>query len=579
MNIFNLIRSKLIVELQNLYPHLKLQNLENVTVELPKEHSHGDLATNAAMVLSKELATTPRDLAEKILSKISNYEEIESCSIAGPGFINIILDKKIWSRLLSEILSLGNDFGRNNIGKNHKINIEFVSVNPTGPMHVGHARGAVFGDVLAEVLKYSGYDVIKEYYVNDAGAQIDVLAKSAYIRYLEASGQKITDIPSGLYPGDYLVPVGKYLYSEFKDKLKALEENSRIAIIKPIVVEAMLTLIKNDLSLIGVSHDIFFSEKSLHDKGAIEKAVKVLQNADLIYRGKLDPPKGKIPEDWEDREQLLFKSTKFSDDVDRPLQKSNGEWTYFAADLAYAEDKIERGFNNITMILGADHGGYVKRIKASISALSDNKVNCNIQIMQLVNYYKNGLPFKMSKRSGNFITLEDVVEAVGKDVIRFIMLTRKNDIVMDFDLEKVTEQSKDNPVFYVQYAHARSKSILTNSKEVFPDILDIIKENKYNLSLLDTNEDIKVIKTLGLWPRIVEQATIHQEPHRIAYYLNDLASVFHSYWSMGRENKNLRFIIPENKNLSVARVCMVIALTNVIANGLNIFNIAPIDEM
>jgi arginyl-tRNA synthetase len=341
----------------------------------------------------------------------------------------------------------------------------------------------------------------------------------------------------------------------------------------------MLTIIKHDLSLIGVSHDIFFSEKSLHDKGAIEKAVKILENADLIYRGKLDPPKGKIPEDWEDREQLLFKSTKFSDDMDRPLQKSNGEWTYFAADLAYAQDKIDRGFSNITMVLGADHGGYVKRIKASISALSDNKVNCNIQISQLVNYYKNGLPFKMSKRSGNFITLQDVVDAVGKDVIRFIMLTRKNDIVMDFDLEKVTEQSKDNPVFYVQYAHARIKSILANSQEMFPDSLSIINEKNYDLSLLSTDEDISLIKTLGSWPRIVEQASIHQEPHRIAYYLNDLAALFHSFWSMGRENKNLRFLIPENKNLSIARVSMVIATANVIANGLNIFNIAPIDEM
>lgn len=581
MNIFNLLRDKIITDIEKFAKsnNKSVTNINLITLENPKDRKNGDLSTNAAMVLSKDFSLAPNLIAVDLIKIFEKYDEIDSCQIAGPGFINFKLHNNIWFDILSSVLSNPEDFGKNNLGIGQKTNVEFVSVNPTGPMHVGHARGAVFGDVLSRLMSYSNYEVTKEYYVNDAGGQIDVLAKSAYLRYLEVSGEKITEIPSGLYPGDYLIPAGQYLYEKFKDSLKTNDEKDRTLIIKPIVVEKMMELIKKDLDLLDVHHDVFFSEKTLHDNKSIEKTVDILQKKNLVYKGKLEKPKGMVPEDWEDREQLLFKSTEYGDDIDRPLQKSNGEWTYFAADIAYMQNKIDRGFSKIIMILGADHAGYVKRIKASISALSDNKVASDIRTVKLVNYLKNGEPFKMSKRAGTFVGVDDVVEAVGKDVTRFIMLTRQNEANLEFDLEKVTQQSKDNPVFYVQYAHARTHSIMENAKEIYPDILKTIKDKKYNLTLLTSEEDLDLIKNIALWPRIVEQATIHGEPHRIAFYLYELASNFHSFWAMGRENKNLKFIIPENKDLTLARLALTNSVSTVIKHGLSIFNVKPLDRM
>ena len=576
MNIFSIIKNKIETSLIGL-SKLDLGAI-NFTVEPPKDAKNGDLSTNVAMVYAKYFNLKPTILAEELSKSISQYEEVKSCIVASPGFINIILKEEVCFRILANILEQKDRFGLIDIGKKQKINIEFVSVNPTGPMHVGHARGAVFGDVLARLMSLTGYDVLKEYYINDAGNQIDILANSAYIRYLEASGEKVVEIPSGFYPGEYLIPVGEDLLQKFANRLKDLPAQERLELIKPIVIGAMMELIKEDLKMLGVSHDLFFSENSLHKNDEITTAIEILRKKNLIYHGHIDPPKGNLPDDWEDREQLLFKSTLYEDDMDRPLQKSDGTWTYFAADVAYAFNKLNRGFENITMILGADHAGYIKRTKAAIRALSDNKISSNIHIMQLVNYCKDGQPFKMSKRAGQYTSAKEVVEAVGRDVVRYIMLTRKNDMIIDFDLAKVTEQSKDTPIFYVQYANARCSSVLKNGLEIFSDIQELLQKKNYDLELLDTDIELSIIKLLSAWPRCLLQAATHQEPHRIAIYLYELASSFHSYWSIGRENKELRFILSHNKNKTVARIALTQAIS-VVSSGLKVFNIVPIDEM
>jgi arginyl-tRNA synthetase len=582
MNIFNIIHQNIIDVIKALQTASQLPdslNLSNITVEPPKEGSkHGDIATNAAMVLAKPTGKTPQVLAELIAVELRKVDIIKQVEIAGPGFINIILDQKIWYSVIVSAINAGLGYGNSNIGKGAKVNLEYVSANPTGPMHIGHARGAVFGDALALLLIKAGFSVTKEFYINDAGGQIDTLAKSAYLRYLESLGEQIS-IEDGLYPGDYLLAVGDSLKTQYGEKLKHMTSEEAIKEIKPFAVDEMMALIKADLLELGIKHDIFFSEKTLHDNKKIEEVVAILEDKGLVYRGILEAPKGKKPEDWEEREQLLFKTTAFGDDIDRPLQKSNGDWTYFAAELAYIKNKLERGFDNLVMVLGADHGGYVKRTKAAVKALSDNPVGIEIKLCQLVQFMQHGEPMKMSKRAGTYITVRDVNDAVGKDIIRFMMLTRKNDMPMEFDIEKVMEQSKDNPVFYVQYAHARSKSILRNAANSIPDIHTKIANLKdIRLELLKDGEELALIKMLANWPRIVELAAVHYEPHRIAFYLYDLASAFHSLWNAGRENKDLRFIT-EIEDLSLARITLIRAVVTVIASGLFVLGVEPVEEM
>jgi arginyl-tRNA synthetase len=548
-------------------------NQKQLSVELAKNPEHGDLATNIAMLLAKKLGKSPIEVADVIKIELEKLDYIRKVVVAAPGFINITLDINIWYGILHDIIESGVEFGNNNLGKGEAINIEFVSTNPTGPMHIGHCRGGIYGDSLARLMDKCGYKVTKEFYINDAGAQIDILAKSAYLRYLEACGENIGDIPEGLYPGDYLVPVGQALFKKYGLGLKDM------SIVKDYTVQAMVDLIKSDLESLGVVYDVFFSEKTLHEQNKIPETVKLLEEKDLVYQGVLAPPKGNAPEGWEPREQLLFRTTNFGDDVDRPLQKSNGDWTYFASDIAYMQSKIERGFNKITVILGVDHSGYKKRMQAIVQGLVEDKVDFDVKCYQLVNFLKEGKPYKMSKRKGTFLTVSDVLEEVNKDLVRFVMLTRRNDQVLDFDFEKVKEQSKDNPVFYVQYANARVNSILKNANEQNPNYIKRIQDKSYDLKLLDNAEDIKLIKLMASWPRVVELSCIHQEPHRIAFYLIELASEFHSLWSKGNEDASLRFILNNDFEKTLARLVLAKAVSTVISSGLMIFNVVPIEKM
>lgn len=555
-------------------------SFDAVTAEPPRDASHGDIATNAAMVIAKNAGKMPRELAEMIAGKLEGVEEVESVEVAGPGFINMKLHKDVWQKAVLDVLEEGRGYGNSDLGKGQKVNVEYVSANPTGPMHIGHARGAVYGDALAMLLLKSGFDVTKEYYINDAGNQTNVLGRSAYLRYREALGEDIGEIPEGLYPGEYLKVVGEALAQEYKDSLLHKDEVDWLPLVRKSAIENMMALIKNDLLGLGIEHDVFSSEKELQDKGKIEEALKVLGDKGLLYEGILEPPKGKTPEDWEPREQTLFKATDFGDDVDRPLKKSDGSYTYFAADVAYHLDKYRRGFNRMVLILGADHGGYVKRLKAAVKAISGGEAEVDCKISQLVNFLEDGKPLKMSKRAGTFTTVRDVIDAVGKDIIRFIMLTRKNDAVLDFDLQAVQEQSKDNPVFYVQYAHARAKSVLRNAAEEAPEAVRMAKEaDAQLLSLLDSEEELALIKVMASWPRVVEAASVANEPHRIAFYLHDLAAGFHALWNKGKDDAVLRFIIKENTRLTAARLAMLQAMTTVISSALFIFSIEPIDEM
>lgn len=549
--------------------------LGNVTAEAPRDASHGDIATNAAMVLVKQARMKPRDIAEMIAEKLKAIESVEEVEIAGPGFINIRLSAVFIQNQVGEILEHGIDYGRSDYGGNEKVNVEYVSVNPTGPLHVGHCRGAVFGDALATLLDHVGFDVTREYYINDAGGQIDVLARSTYIRYLEALGETIDEIPEGLYPGEYLIPVGVALADKFGDQWKGKPESEWLYPVRSFATDAMMDLIREDLNTLGIQHDVFFSELTLHENGGIQKGLEQLEEKGLIYTGVLEPPKGKLPDDWEERPQTLFKSTEFGDDVDRALKKSDGAWTYFAADVAYHSDKVDRGFNTLIDVWGADHGGYVKRVQSVVKALSDDRAALDVRLCQMVKLLRDGEPIKMSKRSGNFITLRDVVEEVGKDVVRFIMLTRKNDASLDFDFARVTEQSKDNPVFYVQYGNARVCSVLRKANEAFPDI-DI---SKADLSLLKDESELQLIKAMTNWPRIVESAALAREPHRISYYLYDLASEFHALWNKGNDRVDLRFIIDDNKEITLSRLAMITAFSKIIAAGLNILGVEPLNEM
>ncbi len=554
-------------------------DLKNIAVEPPRDASHGDIATNAALVLSKQAKKKPRDVAELLAPALEENSDVDSVEIAGPGFINLRLSNSFWQSQVEAILSAGKAFGNSDMGGGEPVNVEFVSANPTGPMHVGHVRGAVFGDALSNLLQKAGFEVTKEYYINDAGSQIDVLARSAYLRYCEAHGRDIGQIPEGLYPGDYLVPVGEKLKEKYGDAWLDAEEDVWLETIRTEATEAMMDMIREDLKSLGVEQEVFFSEKELHASGRIDEAVADLRARGHIYEGVLEPPKGQKPEGWEPRKQTLFRATDFGDDVDRPLQKSNGDYTYFGADIAYHFDKYQRGFKSMIDVLGADHGGYVKRMQSAVKGLAEDG-ELDVKLCQLVRLYRDGEPVKMSKRSGNFVTLREVVEEVGRDVTRFIMLTRKNDAPLDFDFAKVLDQSKDNPVFYVQYAHARICSVIGKAVAAFDglDTSDSSLENA-DFSLISHPSEIGMIKQCAAWPRLVESAAEAHEPHRIAFFLYELASEFHTFWNKGNDDPSLRFIIDGNEQLTKARVALIRSVALVIASGLEVLGVTPLEEM
>ncbi|NSM57034.1 arginine--tRNA ligase [Wolbachia endosymbiont of Atemnus politus] len=565
MNIFKRISSLILSKLNELERRGIINTrAANFIVEPSSDRTHGDIYTNVAMVLAKHEKKNPVEIAGMLAKEFELFDEIKKVEVAGPGFINMHLKIEIWHEVLRQINELKTEFGTLNIGNNQAVNVEFVSANPTGPLHIGHARGAVFGDVLANLLKKVGYKVTKEYYINDAGAQIDTLIRSVYLRYREALGEEIS-IEKGLYPGEYLKPIGEGLAKKYGKDLLEKQDNQAI---REYTLNYILELIREDMNLLGVSHDVFTSEYEL--RGKIEESIKILSDKGLVYEGYLEKPKGKESENWTPRKEMLFRSTKFGDDVDRALKKEDGSWTYFASDITYHFDKISRGFDNMIVELGSDHGGYVKRLKAVVSALSDDQAKIEVKLHNIVNFFENGKPVKMSKRSGNFLTARDVVEEVGRDITRFIMLTRKNDMVLDFDFAKVKEQSKDNPIFYVQYAHARAHSLMRNAPKELPTA---------DSSLLKTDGELFLIKTLAKWPDVVGIAARLYEPHRITFYLLEVAEAFHGLWGYGKSDLNMRFILEDNPGLTAARMFLVQALVHVIASGLSICNIEPLEEM
>ena len=557
-------------------------SIEGITLEPPKDPSHGDLATNAAMVLAKAAGQPPRVLAERLAPLIAVDTHIDKVEIAGPGFINLTLSFAFWPSVLRMVLEQGASYGRSAIGKGEAVNVEYVSTNPTGPIHVGHCRGAVFGDALANLLDFTGFAVTREYYVNDAGAQVDALARSVFLRYREALGETIGEIPEGLYPGDYLKPVGEKLASQHGNELLAMREEEWLPIVRAAALQAMLAMIEEDLAQLGIRHDVFFSERSLSEgpRDEVAETIADLKAKDLIYKGRLPPPKGKADEDWEDREQLLFRSTAFGDDIDRPLVKSDGSYAYFAGDIAYHRDKFRRGFKSMIDVLGADHSGHVKRMKAAVAALTDGEAELDIKICQLVRLFRAGEPVKMSKRAGTFVTLREVVDEVGAGPVRFMMLYRKNDAPLDFDFAKVTEQSRDNPVFYVQYAHARASSVLRNVREAF---LDLDPEEGSlavsDLGRLTDEAEVALIRRIAQFPRLVETAATAHEPHRIGFYLYDLAGDFHGLWNRGKDLPQLRFIYESDRELTRARVALVAATKRVLASGLGILGVHAMHEL
>ncbi|MBW7055482.1 arginine--tRNA ligase [Paracoccus bogoriensis] len=579
MNLFNDIRAIVIEALNAMAEAGELPqglDLSNVAVEPPRDPAHGDMATNAAMVLARSAAMKPRDIADRLAARLTD-PRISAAEVAGPGFLNLRLAPVVWHDVVRAALRQGVDFGRSDMGAGLRVNVEFVSANPTGPMHVGHVRGAVFGDALARLLAFSGHDVTREYYINDGGAQVDVLARSAYERYREAHGLE-PEIREGLYPGDYLIPVGEALKEKYGDSLLDRPEEEWLAEIRDFATECMMAMIREDLALLGVQMDVYSSEKALYGTGRIEAAIKQLESQGLIYRGVLEPPKGKLPEDWEAREQLLFRSTAHGDDVDRPIQKSDGSWTYFAPDIAYHWDKIDRGFDQLIDVFGADHGGYVKRMNAAVKALSNGRVPLDIKLVQLVKLFKNGEPFKMSKRAGTFVTLRDVVEEAGPDVTRFIMLTRKNDAALDFDFAKVLEQSKDNPVWYVQYANARINSVLRRAREAGIDVDDSTLAAA-DLTTLAHPAELALAARLAEWPRLVEHAARAHEPHRVAFFLYEIASDLHSLWNRGNDEPALRFVQEGDAATTQGKIALVRAVGVVISSGLGILGVTPMDEM
>ena len=549
-------------------------DISRVTAEPPRDASHGDVTTNAAMVVAKAAGMAPKVLAEVLCKRLEKQPDVLSAEVAGPGFINLRLKETFWPKILDAVLELGDNYGRSELGKGIKTNVEYVSANPTGPLHVGHCRGAVFGDALAALLKVTGYDVSTEYYINDAGAQVDTVARSAFLRYQEVLGTDIGEIPAGLYPGEYLIPVGQALAAEHGKTLLAMTEDQWLPIARNKAIAMMMDLIRGDLASLKIHQDIFFSEKSLHDSNEVRDTVADLRAQGHVYEGRLPPPKGELPEDWEDREQTLFRATEFGDDIDRPLLKSDGSYTYFASDVAYSRNKIRRGFKELIYVLGADHGGYVKRLEAVAAAIAGpGKVDVIVRLCQLVKLFRNGEPVRMSKRAGEFVTLREVVDEVGADVVRFMMLYRKNEAPLDFDFAKVTEQSKDNAVFYVQYAHARVCSVLRNGAEVGQTGIN------HDFSLLVDEAERHVVKRLAEYPKMLEGAALAHEPHRISFYLYELASDFHSLWNKGKESPQLRFIVKNELILTDTRLAFLQAIRYVLGNGLRILGVNPVEEM
>ena len=560
-------------------------DVSRVVVEPPREPTHGDMATNAAMVLAKEAGKKPRELAESIAAKLRNDGKVASADIAGPGFINLTLKPNVWSEELRLVLESGHSYGRSDMGKGENVNVEYVSANPTGPMHVGHGRGAVFGDALANLLAFAGYKVTREYYINDAGAQVDALARSAYLRYREALGESIT-IPDGLYPGDYLKSVGADLAQAHGPSLKDRPEAEWLPIVRKRAIDLMMAEIRNDLQALGIIQDVFFSERALIEKGAdrVAETINWLKEKGHVYDGRLPPPKSGAVEDWEDREQTLFRSTAFGDDVDRPLKKSDGSYTYFATDMAYHKSKLDRGFRDLIDVWGADHGGYVKRMQAAVNALSGAAADLDVKLVQLVRLLRAGEPVKMSKRAGEFITLREVVDEVGRDAVRFDMLYRKNDAVLDFDLAKVIEHSRDNPVFYVQYGHARGQSVFRNARAEMSDLpTDRSALARYlrkaPIEKLTDAGEVSLLRRIALFPRVVEAAAAAHEPHRIAFYLYELASEFHAQWNKGNDLPNLRFIIQNDRQTTAARLALVEGIVTILASGLALLGVSAPDEM
>ncbi len=555
-------------------------NLSRVVVEPTRDPAHGDLACNAAMVLAKEAGTNPRALAELLRAELVKDADVVKVEIAGPGFINLTLKPSIFTAILKDAVQQGPDFGRGAPKPQPAVNVEYVSANPTGPMHVGHGRGAVFGDALANLLAFAGHAVTREYYINDAGAQVDVLARSAYLRYREALGETIT-IPEGLYPGVYLVSVGETLAKTHGKALLTMPEAQWLPLVRGAAIDGMMAMIRDDLAALGVVHDVFYSERSLQGPpDVVAETIADLRARDLIYQGRLPPPKGQKDEDWEDREQALFRATQFGDDVDRPLLKSDGSYTYFANDIAYHHSKFTRGFTEMIDVWGADHGGYVKRMQAAVKAVTGGAGSLDVRLCQLVKLLRHGEPVKMSKRSGDFVTLREVIDEVGRDAVRFMMIFRKNDATLDFDLAKVVEQSKDNPVFYVQYAHARCASIFRQAREAFPD-LDLGPESlaQAGLERLDDEAEIGIVKMIAAYPRMIEAAALACEPHRIAFFVHDLASAFHSLWNKGKDSPQLRFVNQTDRNLTLARLAFVHCVRSVLASGLAVAGVAAPEEM
>jgi arginyl-tRNA synthetase len=553
-------------------------DLDGLTVEPPRDPAHGDIATNAALVLAKQAGKPPRAIADALAVALRDDPDVEAVDVAGPGFINMRLRTGFWHARLKDVLRAGTSYGTSRLGEGVRVNVEYVSANPTGPLHVGHCRGAVFGDALAALLEKAGYDVTREYYINDAGAQVEVLARSAHVRYREALGEDVGEIPEGLYPGDYLKPVGEGLAARFGDGLRDKPEADWLETVKRFTIDRMMAMIRDDLAALGIVQEIFFSEATLGPEGRIDHALDVLTAKGLIYEGVLEPPKGKAPDDWEPRPQTLFRATEFGDDTDRPLKKSDGSWTYFAGDIAYHLDKFERGFRRQIDVWGADHSGYIKRMKAAVEAVSGGEASLEVRICQLVKLFRNGEPVRMSKRAGSFVTLRDVVDEVGKDVVRFMMLTRKNDAPLDFDFAKVTEQSKDNPVFYVQYAHARCRSVLRHAAEQgFATGRDALASAP--IDRLVHADEVGLVRRLAQWPRLVEAAALANEPHRIAFMLYDLASDFHALWNKGKDDPGLRFVLSDQPDLTAARLALLQATCDVIASGLGVLGVEPAEEM
>jgi arginyl-tRNA synthetase len=583
MNLFKYLWDEIKIELEKLVAAGKLPqglDLSRFSVEPPRDPAHGDIATNAAMVLAKPAGKNPREIAGLLASALRGHQTVTEATVAGPGFINLRLADSFWHQRLADILLAGPSYGDSTIGRGVAVNVEYVSANPTGPMHVGHGRGAVVGDVLATLLQKAGYRVTREYYINDAGAQVDVLARSTYLRYREALGEDIGDIPDGLYPGEYLKEVGRKLAARDGERWRKVPEAEWLPPVRAFAIEEMMALIRADLAAVSIRHDVFTSERGLVESGAVDEALSSLEAAGLLYTGVLEPPKGKLPDDWEPRPQLLFRATSFGDDVDRPVKKSDGSWTYFASDMAYHLDKFRRGGSVMIDVWGADHGGYVKRMQAAVKALTGGAGVLDVKLCQLVNLFDKGEPVRMSKRAGTFVTLREVVDEVGKDVFRFMLLTRRNDQALDFDFAKVMEQSKDNPVFYVQYAHARSRSVLRHAAAEASDLdLAPARLAAAPLDRLVDPAELALIRQLASWPRLVESAAEAHEPHRVAFYLGEVAAGFHGLWNKGKDDASLRFLVADDPATTHARLALVQAVVFVIASGLAVLGVEPAEEM